>query len=376
MALKIEFGSGPLVFIVAIVLIAGAILVVQSYKTGPPVTGHQQSNANPTQGAVNSSSPISEIGFQKAPELTGITGYINAPEGLTIANLKGKVVLLDFWTYSCINCIRTLPYLKDWYGKYSSRGLVIIGVHTPEFDFEKDYNNVKNAVAGFGIKYPVVLDSDYGTWNAYNNQYWPHEFLIDAQGYIRHDHIGEGDYDATESEIVSLLNEADVNVQMGTNTFNVPSPDFSQIATPEIYVGYGEARQPIGNSEGFNPGQVVSYAIPANLQPNAVYFGGNWKNDADSMELDSNSGTVELLYTANKANIVAASPSGSKIVPTLNGNTITSSSAGADASNTDFSVSVNGSRLYNITSTVDYGQKLLVLNVYGKGFKLYTFTFG
>src|SRR6266567_3096112 len=147
--------------------------------------------------------------FQKAPEFAQIAGYINTPNNapLTLASLKGKVVLVDFWTYSCINCIRTLPHLSDWYQRYSDKGFVIVGVHSPEFQFEKNYDNVKAAVQKFGIKYPVILDSDHGTWNAYGNQYWPRDYLVDSQGYIRHDHIGEGDYNVTESAIQSLLAE-------------------------------------------------------------------------------------------------------------------------------------------------------------------------
>ena len=152
---------------------------------------------------------IDKSQFQKAPEFAQIAGYINTPNNapITLASFKGKVVLVDFWTYSCINCIRTLPHLNDWYQRYADKGLVIVGVHSPEFEFEKNYHNVKAAVQNFGIKYPVILDSDHGTWNAYSNQYWSRDYLVDSQGYIRHDHIGEGDYDTTESAIQSLLDE-------------------------------------------------------------------------------------------------------------------------------------------------------------------------
>src|SRR5437764_2237467 len=152
---------------------------------------------------------IDKSQFAKGPEFAQISGYINTPNNspITLSSLKGKVVLVDFWTYSCINCIRTIPHLNDWNQKYADKGLVIVGVHSPEFEFEKSYDNVKAAVQRFGITYPVILDSDHGTWNAYGNQYWPRDYLVDSQGYIRHDHIGEGDYNTTERAIQSLLAE-------------------------------------------------------------------------------------------------------------------------------------------------------------------------
>ncbi|HEY9491093.1 MAG TPA: redoxin family protein, partial [Nitrososphaeraceae archaeon] len=154
---------------------------------------------------------IDKSQFIKAPEFAQISGYINTPNNnnspITLSSLKGKVVLLYIWTYTCINSIRPMPYIDDWNQKYSNKGLVIVGVHSPEFQFEKNYANVKDAVQRFGIRYPVILDSDHGTWNAYENNYWPRFYLIDAQGYIRYDHIGEGNYDQIEKSIQSLVAE-------------------------------------------------------------------------------------------------------------------------------------------------------------------------
>ncbi len=172
----------------------------------------------------------------KSPELQGIKGWINS-DPLTIAGLKGKVVLVDFWTYSCVNCIRTLPYLSTWYAKYSSAGFVIIGVHSPEFDFEKSYDNVKSAVERYGIRYPVALDSDHATWDAFRNSFWPRDCLIDAQGNIRYSHIGEGDYTGTELAIQQLLRETNPGFSMGLSNITSKT-DFSKIGTPEIYLGY------------------------------------------------------------------------------------------------------------------------------------------
>jgi thiol-disulfide isomerase/thioredoxin len=145
--------------------------------------------------------------FKRAPEFTGTTGYINTPSPVKLADLKGKIVLVHFWTYTCSNCIHTIPYLNNWYQKYSNKGLVIVGVQTPEFDFEKNIGNVKKAVQDFKIKYPVILDNDYVNWNAYGNNYWPRDYLVDNQGFIRYNHIGEGDYAQTEQMIQSLLAE-------------------------------------------------------------------------------------------------------------------------------------------------------------------------
>src|SRR5918994_1327444 len=189
---------------------------------------------------------IDKSQFKKAPEFDKITGYINT-EPINLSDLKGKVVLVDFWTYSCINCIRTIPYLVDWNEKYADRGLVIVGIHAPEFEFEKNVDNVKVAVKKFGIKYPVIQDNDKGTWNAYENQYWPRKYLVDNEGYIRYDHIGEGGYTETERVIQSLLQErtaqlaVDSSLPSTNNTVtetttpeNVQSVDFSKINSPEL----------------------------------------------------------------------------------------------------------------------------------------------
>ena len=152
-------------------------------------------------------SKIDKSDFKKVPILSGITGYINTNPDEIKTITKNKVVLYDFWTYSCSNCQATTPYLKSWYDKYADKGLVIIGIHYPEFQFEKDINNVKQAVVNNGIKFPVVLDNDGVNWDAFGNNYWPRFYLADAEGYIRYDHIGEGAYDETENTIKSLLQE-------------------------------------------------------------------------------------------------------------------------------------------------------------------------
>ena len=361
------------------------------YFNNPEI--NKSSLGNSDQGITsdpNSNNGISGVGlsidksqFKKAPEFTDITSYINT-NATKLSDLKGKVVLVDFWTYSCINCIRTLPYLVDWNQKYSDKGLVIVGVHSPEFEFEKNIDNVKQAVTRFGIKYPVLLDNDHGTWNAFQNSYWPRKYLVDSEGYIRYDHIGEGGYVETENAIKNLLSER--SNQQGIEISNInqtkltvpggQSVDFNQIKTPELYFGYQYARAQLGNIEGFNPDKTVNYTIPtSNLKPNVIYLQGLWKNNPDSMELVGPDGKIILSYSSKSVNIVAGGK-GEIIVKEDGKNTQTNNPFKGNDLDTEGKLNINGQRLYNIADHGDYGNHHIEINAKGSGFKLYTFTFG
>ncbi len=208
---------------------------------------------------------------QKAPEIIAGGEWVNS-KPLKISDLKGKVVLVDFWTYTCINCIRTLPYLKDWDKKYGDKGLVIIGVHTPEFQFEKNPTNVKKAIADFGIKYPVVQDNDFATWNAYDNHFWPAKYFIDKNGIVRSRHFGEGEYDNSEKLIQQLLSETGEDVS-GIKISNKKYEIFTE--TPETYLGYARMER-MGSPEEVVRDEVSDYSLPKNLPNDEFALSGKW----------------------------------------------------------------------------------------------------
>jgi len=330
----------------------------------------------PSQTSVTAgASSLPDLGT--APNFMGISAWINSAP-LSLSQLKGKIVLVDFWTYSCINCIRTIPYLNAWYAKYGGDGLVVVGVHTPEFQFERDYSNVLAATKSLGIKYPVALDNNYSTWNVYGNEYWPSEYIIDQNGVIRHTQIGEGNYNATETVIRELLQSAGYSVGSETisESVNATAVNFSKIGTPEIYVGYNTIRAPIGNPQGFSPKHVVNYTIEGSLQNNTVYFSGRWYNANDSMIAAGNSSEVFLIYDARSVNIVAQGNS-STIEVELDGENLASTWLGSDMALKGGVASANVSmaRLYNLVNAPFYGWHEIEIMA-SPGFRLYTFTFG
>jgi thiol-disulfide isomerase/thioredoxin len=322
---------------------------------------------------------IDKSQFKKAPELQGISGYINTTPDELKKQMKGKVVLYDIWTYSCINCIRTLPYLKAWDEKYSDQGLLIIGIHSPEFEFEKDIGNVRTAVAKYGINYPVVLDNDKKIWDAFENRYWPRKYMADSEGFIIYDHIGEGAYDETEKVIQKLLKERSdsmgINMPLAENLVDIKEFEHSSFRTPELYFGFGFApgRNQLGNSEGFVPNQNVIYSLPDSLNLHYFYLDGTWTNLKGSMKLVSDSGMIVLPYSGKEVNIVTAGKADLDIL--LDGHKIPSESAGDDVDATGVVHTQNPS-LYNIVKTDTSEQHTLKILVKNPGFEIFTFTFG
>ena len=242
------------------------------------------------------------------PPLTGATGWLNSAP-LTREALRGKVVLVDFWTYSCINCLRTLPYLKSWYAKYKDHGLVIIGVHAPEFAFEKDPANVRRAVAELGVTYPVALDNDYAIWQGFNNQYWPAHYFIDATGQIRGHHFGEGDYRESERIIRELLTEAGSSdlPQEGADPVNASgvqaAADEAQDRSPETYVGFARA-QNFRSPGGLVQDQPRRYSAPDDLALNQWALAGTWTVGAEKAVLRAAPGKILFRFHARDLHLV------------------------------------------------------------------------
>ena len=306
--------------------------------------------------------------YQPAHEIVPGGGFINS-DAFKLKDLIGKkVILLDFWTYSCINCQRTTPYLNAWYEKYKDHGLVIVEVHTPEFDFEKVYDNVAKAVQTAGIKYPVVQDNNYATWQTYENRFWPHEYLIDIDGYIVHDHIGEGGYDETERAIQAALKEREQVLGMRgtvssdiTNPVNTIAVDPSKVQSHETY--FGAARNEyLGNGTREKIG-LQELSVPAQVNSNTLYLSGTWdfKN-----EYAQNSGPGgEIVYTYNAKNVYLVASADTPV-------DITVVVDGAVSSNQ----TIKENKLYPLVQGIGYGEHTLEIRINTPGLMAYTFTFG
>lgn len=332
--------------------------------------------------AQQSAPAVDKSRFKMAPDLVGIAHYLNTtPEELE-ARIGDSVVLYDIWTYSCINCLRTLPHITAWDEKYADQGLLIIGVHSPEFEFEKDVDNVRRAVEKHGIEYPVVLDNDWETWDAFENRYWPRKYVADHEGYVRYDRIGEGGYQETERVIQMLLAEraAALGVQAAAAEPLVDIDEFQHTAfrTPELYFGYyfAQNRNNLGSSEGFNPGQTIEYERPDGVEHNKFYMVGTWTNGRDGMSLpDGEDGSVLLKYSAKEVNIVTA---GAGVIRVLvDGSPISPDIAGHDVDPDTGLIMTDEPRLYNVVSAESSSTHEIELQIdNGGGFEIFTFTFG
>lgn len=292
--------------------------------------------------------------YGKAPEFVGIENWINSSP-LTMEELRGKVVLVDFWTYSCINCVRTLPYVTGWYEKYKDDGLVIIGVHTPEFAFEKVTSNVEKALRQHNINYPVAQDNDYKTWNAYSNRYWPAHYLVDKEGNVVYTHFGEGKYEETEATIRTLLGLE------GKVASDVKDKRNGDVFTPEIY--FGLSRLDFLSSSQAPSRLPREFQFPENLPDNAFALEGTWSFSDESTTLIGERGSVRLNFHSKNVFMVAKSVGNSEIEVFVDGKLIKK-------------MTIKDSNLYTLFEGEDSQQRIIELRINGSGLEAFTFTFG
>lgn len=315
------------------------------------------------------------------PPLNGAVQWLNSPP-LDAQALKGKVVLVDFWTYSCINCLRTLPYVKAWAEKYRDQGLVVIGVHAPEFAFERDVGNVTKAMKELGINYPVAIDNDYKIWRAFNNEYWPAHYFADAQGRIRYHHFGEGDYAESERVIQQLLREAgsktvaDGLINADANGVQ-QAPDMHQVLSPETYVGYQRAEHFVPET-GLVPDKVATYIPPTNLNLNDWSLGGQWAVGAELATASAPASRIVYRFHARDLHLVLGPGADGKPVRF---NVSIDGQAPGDAHGVDVAPDGSGrvteQRLYQLVRQTDaVKDRTFTIEFLDPGVSAYAFTFG
>ena len=299
-----------------------------------------------------------------APGFTGIDAWINSAP-LTAASLRGKVVLVDFWTFSCINCVRTLPHLRQLYDTYRGRGFVIVGVHSPEFDFEKVLANVRQAVQRLAVTWPVAVDSQMATWNAFGNAYWPAEYLIDQQGRVAYTNIGEGNYAATDAAVGELLGVT----RAGSPSATAVPTDI----TPELYAGSQRGQLVTGEAYGA-PGSPLFYPDPGRPRDvDAIQVTGTWTDEAQYLQADG-TGHVRLNFHGDALYVVAGTSAGAiHVGVSLDGGPVPAGRSGSALSASAFDVGRHD--LYPLLTGLGPGYHLIDLTVRA-GFELYTFTFG
>ena len=338
-------------------------------------------------------------GFPTAPEVEEINAWINS-QPLMISDLRGKVVLVDFWTYTCVNCIRTFPYLKVWHSKYADDGLVILGVHTPEFKFEEKLENVHNAVKKYAITWPIAVDNNWATWRAYENRYWPAKYLIDKDGLTRYTHFGEGAYVETERKIRELLKETGADL----SELNPDLPDFQPYdpsflenptlgITQELYAGWLRGNAIRGGyvnngQEGYKAhDKVFDYMDPGKHEKHLMYLQGPWHKGQESLkhgrETSNFEDYISLIYAAKSANAVikldGEDTEPFKVLVTLDGKNLDESNKGDDVvidKDGKSFLHVDQARLYSIVNTPNYGVYELKLSSNSEDFVLFAFTFG
>ena len=337
---------------------------------------------------------------QTVPEIRGIASWINT-EPITFEEQRGKVVLVDFWTYTCVNCIRTLPYIKAWHEKYADKGLVIVGVHTPEFDFEKDRDNVIEASEGFGLEYPIAQDNDFGTWRAFNNRYWPAKYLVDKDGLIRYTHFGEGAYEETELWIRGLLEEAGADLSdISASTLAEPEyddrvrgTDRETGLTREIYAGFERNYSALLSSAPYVLHQEyyeeedaeIFYTDPGEYRNHFLYLQGLWRNESERLvharETESYEDYLALKFNATSVNAVMSPVNGGEydVRVLLNDEPISPEAAGTDVMYDDDGnayIVVDSARMYHIVNLPEYQSHELKLSSNSPEFSLFAYTFG
>jgi thiol-disulfide isomerase/thioredoxin len=313
--------------------------------------------------------------------------WFNADDTL---NLKGKVVLIDFWDYTCVNCIRTLPYLEEWYRRYKDNGLIILGVHSPEFEFAKSRKNVAEAIQRFDIKYPVVMDNNFEIWDRFGNQYWPAKYLFDKNGVLRYVHFGEGEYGNFEAAIQKLLKEVHPHLNLPPIMKPIRATDTPGAVcyrtTPETYLGY--ERGSLGNKEGYARNKTVLYSEPRTIEKDRFYLVGEWEVKPQFIRYAGTAGQGKLIinYIAAEANLVieeyhgiALSDSGAfRVYVYQDGKPLPkedwSRDIQVDASGRTY-INVHEARMYYLVKNKEYGRHVLVLQPTSDKFAAYAFTF-
>lgn len=314
------------------------------------------------------------------PSTDGAVAWLNSAP-LSKEELQGKVVLIDFWTYSCINCIRTVPYVEAWHQKYAKDGLVVIGVHTPEFAFERDIKKVEKSLSDLGISYPVAIDNDWTIWRAFSNRFWPAHYLADAKGRIRYHHFGEGKHRETEAAIRALLleagaaNLADASDEVKAQGQNLAA-DFKSVKSPETYVGWGRAANNV-NEGGIKDRGVTAYTLPTGLTLNQWGYGGNWDVAKSSAAAKAPGAAINFLFEARDLHLVLGSPDGKprRFQVLLDGKA-PGADAGLDIDAKGFGT-ITDHRLYQLVRNKDGAKRRqFEIRFLDAGAEVYAFTFG
>lgn len=323
-----------------------------------------------------------EKGKVRAPEI-GRVWLNSAP--LSLRQLRGRVILIDFWDYTCVNCIRTLPYVQAWHDRYRDKGLTVIGVHTPEFTFAQYESNVERAIREFALTYPIVIDNDHELWKAFANRCWPTKYLLDQEGYLRFAHFGEGGYAECEQAIQDLLHEVDASIVLPQIMPSLREEDHSGAvcypASPELYLGHRRGR--IGNEGGFREDAVFEYSWAGDLQENYFHATGQWASTAEYFEaVGEQEHRLTLKYSAVAVNLVMASPRGPAcdVVVLQDGKPLSRKQATADTSfrptqaGEESYVTVQHARMYALVDNHDFAEHVLEL-ICPAGLAAFAFTF-